>query len=200
MRKAGKIMIAGAATAAATVLAACSPSLEEPTDQSPEEQAEHTPAPVSVTESGAASEENGEGRGGSTGGGAAECAATDITVATGGAEPQVQIPRDCAAPQEVVTHDVEPGSGAEVSPQSTVQVDYTVVGWADGSVADSGTASVNLASPTGEIEGWAEGLEGAQQGATRVFVLPPDLGYSEQGGNPLASDSLVVVAEVTGVS
>lgn len=33
-----------------------------------------------------------------------------------------------------------------------------------------------------------------------MFVLPPDLGYAEQSGNPLASDSLVVVAEVTGVS
>src|SRR5690606_41657376 len=69
-----------------------------------------------------------------------------------------------------------------------------------GSVADSGSASVDLGSPSGDIEGWAEGMEGAQQGATRVFVLPPDLGYAEQSGNPLASDSIVVVAEVTGVS
>ena len=203
MRKAGKIMIAGAATAAATVLAACSPSLEEPTDQSPEEQATHTPAPVSVSESAPSSAAHGAGQDGgghSAVGGAGQCTAEDITVETNGAEPQVQIPRDCAAPQEVLTRDVEPGDGAAVTPQSTVQVDYTVVGWSDGSVADSGSASVDLGSPSGDIEGWAEGMEGAQQGATRVFVLPPDLGYAEQSGNPLASDSIVVVAKVTGVS
>lgn len=195
MRKAGKILIAAAA---ATALAACSPSLQEPSDRS-EEGETHTPAPVSISSSSAS--EGAEGGGGPAGGGgAAMCAAGDVTVDTAAAEPRVQIPRDCAAPAQVLTRDLAPGSGPAATPQSTVEVDYTVFGWSNGSVADSGTASIDLSSPAGEIEGWPQGLEGAQQGGERVIVLPPDLGYSEQSGNPLAGESLVVVAEVTGIA
>ncbi|GAA1191244.1 FKBP-type peptidyl-prolyl cis-trans isomerase [Prauserella alba] len=196
MRKAGKILIAAAA---ATALAACSPSLEEPTDQPAGEQNSHTPAPVSVSESAASDSADG---GGHTGGGdgGATCAADDVTVDTAAGEPQVQIPRDCAAPAQVLTRDLTSGSGAAATPQSTVQLDYTVFGWSDGSVADSGTASIDLSAPAGEIEGWSQGLDGARQGGERLIVLPPDLGYSEQSGNPLAGQNLVVVAEITGIA
>ncbi|MFD2400229.1 FKBP-type peptidyl-prolyl cis-trans isomerase [Prauserella oleivorans] len=51
-----------------------------------------------------------------------------------------------------------------------------------------------------DIEGWAQGLEGIRQGGTRLIVLPPDLGYSAQGGNPLAGESLVIVAEAVRVA
>ncbi|MBB3665813.1 MULTISPECIES: FKBP-type peptidyl-prolyl cis-trans isomerase [Prauserella salsuginis group] len=196
MRKAGKILIAAAA---ATALAACSPSLEEPTDQPAGEQNSHTPAPVSVSESAASDSADGGGHAGG-GNGAATCAADDVTVDTSAAESQVEIPRDCAAPAQVLTRDLESGSGAAATPQSTVQLDYTVFGWSDGSVADSGTASVDLSAQAGEIEGWPQGLEGVRQGGERLIVLPPDLGYSEQSGNPLAGQNLVVVAEITGIA
>lgn len=201
MRKAGKILIAAAA---ATALTACSPSLQEPTDQSESEQNTHTPAPVSVSESaasGSAAADSAAG-GGNTGGGegAATCAADDVAVETAAAEPQVEIPRDCAAPAKVLTRDLASGSGAAATPQSTVQLNYTVFGWSGGSVADSGTASIDLSSPEGEIEGWPQGLAGVRQGGERVVVLPPDLGYSEQSGNPLAGENLVVVAEITGIA
>lgn len=205
MRKAGKILIAAAA---ATALAACSPSLQEPTDQPAGEQNTHTPAPVSVSESAASESAGSEGAGshgaggGHTGGGdgAATCAAADITVDTASAEPRVEIPRDCAAPAQVVTRDLASGSGPAATPQSTVQLDYTVFGWSDGGVAESGTASIDLSAPAGEIDGWPQALDGVRQGGERVVVLPPDLGYSEQSGNPLAGENLVVVAEVTGIS
>ncbi|GAA1225728.1 hypothetical protein GCM10009676_04410 [Prauserella halophila] len=199
MRKAGKILIAAAA---ATALAACSPSLQEPTDQQAGEQNTHTPAPVSVSESPASDSGDGADGGGHAGAGddTTACAADDITVDNAAAEPRVEIPRDCAAPAQVLTRDLEPGSGAAATPQSTVQLDYTVVGWSDGSVADSGTASIDLSASAGEIEGWQQGLEGVRQGGERVVVLPPDLGYAEQSGNPLAGENLVVVAEVTGVA
>ncbi|MFF5988654.1 FKBP-type peptidyl-prolyl cis-trans isomerase [Prauserella flavalba] len=195
MRNAGKIMIVAAV---ATALAACSPSREEPTDLQPGEQPTHTPAPVSVSASASASEQH------TADGHALECTAADITVDTAGEQPRVQVPRDCAAPTTVLSRDLEEGSGAGAEPGDTVEVNLQVVGWSNGQVGQNTFAqeqpvSVQLGEPQ-EIEGLTEGLTGIMQGGSRVFVLPPDLGYAEQSGNPLAGETLVVVAEVVRVT
>ncbi|MFD2798703.1 FKBP-type peptidyl-prolyl cis-trans isomerase [Prauserella oleivorans] len=200
MRNAGKIMIVAAV---ATALAACSPSREEPTDLSPSEQPTHTPAPVSISESAPPWAEHAAGRGINHAEQAAECTADDITVDTSGSQPRVTIPRDCAAPGDIVTKELEQGSGAAAAAGSTVEVNYQVVGWSDGAVAENTFGDqperVTLGEPR-DIEGWAQGLEGIRQGGTRLIVLPPDLGYSAQGGNPLAGESLVIVAEAVRVA
>ncbi|RBM18186.1 peptidylprolyl isomerase [Prauserella sp. PE36] len=194
MRNAGKIMIVAAA---ATALAACSPSLEEPTDLQPGEQPTHTPAPVSVSASASASESHAAGH-------AMECTAADLTVDTAGEQPRVQIPRDCAAPTTVLTRDLAEGSGAGAEPGDTVDVNLQVVAWSNGEVGQNTFAqerpvSVRLGEPQ-DIEGLTEGLTGIMQGGSKVFVLPPDLGYAEQSGNPLAGETLVVVAEAVRVT
>ncbi|MEU3269508.1 FKBP-type peptidyl-prolyl cis-trans isomerase [Saccharomonospora sp. NPDC006951] len=193
MRNAGKIMIVAAF---ATALTACSPSNEEPTDLPPGEQPVHTPAPASVSESAAPSNGQGEQAG--------QCTAEDITVDLSGQDPRVTIPRDCAAPSSVLTEDLEAGSGDAATTGNTVQIDYQVVGWSDGQVAESTfqqgqPLSVQLGQQQ-EIEGLTEGLTDIMDGGVRLIVLPPDLGYSAQSGNALADDTVVIVAEAVSVT
>lgn len=203
MRNAGKIMIAAAA---AVALGACSPSLEDPTDVPLKDQPVHTPASATVsqveegTEPGAA---EGSQTGAEHGGQSGQCTAEDIAVNTSGEQPKVTIPHDCAAPTKVVTSDLEQGQGVAAQPGSTVELNYEIVGWADGEVADSTypnqPTSVVLGQE-GELQGWDQGLAGIKAGGTRLIVLPPDLGYDAQSGNPLADASLVVVVTVDSVA
>ncbi|MBK1788196.1 FKBP-type peptidyl-prolyl cis-trans isomerase [Prauserella cavernicola] len=195
MRNAGKIMIVAAV---ATALAACSPSREEPTDLQPGEQPTHSPAPVSVSESAPANDSQASGQA------AAECTAEDITVDTAGEQPRVEVPTDCAAPAEVVSRDLQEGAGEGAGPGDTVEVNLQVVAWSNGQVGENTFAqgqpvSVQLGEQQ-DIEGLSEGLTGITQGASKLFVLPPDLGYGAQSGNPLAGESLVVVAEAVSVT
>ncbi|MEU6643011.1 FKBP-type peptidyl-prolyl cis-trans isomerase [Saccharomonospora sp. NPDC046836] len=192
MRNAGKIMIVAVV---ATALAACSPSREEPSDLPPGEQPTHTPAPASVSASPSPAHQGEQAR---------ECTAEDVTVNLAGEQPQVEIPRDCAAPATALTRDLAPGSGTAAAAGSTIELNYEVVAWSTGQVADSTfgpgqPVSVELGT-TQEIEGLSEGLTGIRQGGTRLLVLPPDLGYNPQDGNPHAGDSLVVVAEAVQVT
>ncbi|PXY19130.1 FKBP-type peptidyl-prolyl cis-trans isomerase [Prauserella muralis] len=193
MRNAGKIMIVAAV---ATALAACSPSREEPSDAPPGGGPEHTPAPASVS---TVPSESVDHESGTENAQSNACSVDDIGVDIGGEAPRVTIPRDCAAPSEVLFRDVEEGTGAGAEPPITVSVNYQVVAWSDGKVVENTFETeqpreLTLGQPH-EIQGWDEGLADIQQGGTRLIVLPPDQGYGAQSGNPYADDTLVVVAK-----
>ncbi|PRX46031.1 peptidylprolyl isomerase [Prauserella shujinwangii] len=188
MRKAGTIIVVAAAT---LVLAACTPSREQPsdlppgTDPSPSLRLpppQSTPPPQDQV-----------------------CAADDITV-TGeyGQEPQVRIPEDCAAPTELLRRDLEDGLGEGVDLSGTIEVNYALFTWSDGQLKDSSfgeqrTLSVTLGQGD-VIEGFNEALVGMRQQGRRLAVVPPDLGYGEQSGHPLQDETLVFVIDAVRIN
>lgn len=90
---------------------------------------------------------------------------------------------------------LQEGSGATAAPGDTVQVHYT--GWlANGSTFDSsrerGEPATFPLSQGGLIAGWLQGVSGMQEGGRRLLVLPPELGYGEQGSGPIPPNAVLV--------
>ncbi len=90
-------------------------------------------------------------------------------------------------------YDFEVGEGG--SPESradTVVVDYVGYLQRDGSIFDSGEGSTF--GLNGVIDGFAEGILGMNVGGRRRIVIPPDLGYGENGnaGAGIGGDDVIV--------
>ncbi|EHR60867.1 FKBP-type peptidyl-prolyl cis-trans isomerase [Saccharomonospora cyanea] len=200
MRNAGKIITVAAVAAA---LAACSPPNEQPSDlppgadTTPSEQAaqpaQGTQRPTSPT-----SPQGDQGE---------ACTAEDIEVAQAGEGEgyQVTIPQDCAAPTELLTRELQPGTGQPAAEGDQLDVDYSIVSWSDGEVKENsfgelGVLSVQLGEQQPGFEGWNEALQGAQEGTRRLVVVPQDMGFAQDSDHPLAGETLVVVAEVVDIA
>ncbi len=94
--------------------------------------------------------------------------------------------------------DVVVGSGAQPTDADSVEVWYT--GW----LQDGGTkfdSSVDRGTPAvfqigGVVPGFAEGLKGMQQGGQRRLIIPPALGYGEQGNPPTIPANATLIFDV----
>ena len=106
------------------------------------------------------------------------------------------------APTELVVQPLIKGTGAEVTADQTLTVNYT--GWLwDGTQFDS---SWDAGEPvqfalSGVIPGWTQGLAGQTVGSQVLLVIPPALGYgdTEQGSIP-AGSTLVFVVDILDAS
>lgn len=202
MRKASKIVLVAVA---AVALGACSPSKEEPSDLPPG--TDPTPTETSAMQSAPPSSSASEGSSSAPSGEQGqECTAEDIDVSGEfGQQPEVTIPDDCAAPTSLLTEDLEPGTGAEVTPQSDLQADYILLKWSDKQLVEASFGKQPLAienlGSSSLIPGWKQGLVGMKEGGRRLLVIPPDLAYGQMQGNPMQQETLVFVidaVEVTG--
>lgn len=99
-------------------------------------------------------------------------------------------------------YDLQPGNGPSPDANDRVRVHYT--GW----LQDSGEkfdSSYDRGQPATfplnrVIQGWTEGLQSMQVGGKRQLVVPPDLGYGQQGAGPIPSNAtLVFEVELLGV-
>jgi peptidylprolyl isomerase len=86
-------------------------------------------------------------------------------------------------PIQLVTQDLETGTGATVAPGATVTVDYIGVACSTGKIFDSSysrgqPATFSLGSV---IPGWTTGIPGMKVGGTRLLGIPPEQGYGNQG-------------------
>jgi peptidylprolyl isomerase len=96
-------------------------------------------------------------------------------------------------------YDIEPGEGQPAEMGQVVSVQYT--GWlADGTKFDSSIdrgRPLTLALGQGQvIPGWEEGLTGMQIGGKRQLVIPPELGYGEQGSGGVIPPNATLIFDV----
>lgn len=180
------------AVAAAAALSACTPAAQD----------SDLPPGVDVTPSQAAApstEAPADGHGEATGDAhAEECTAKDFKVEGGsGEKPRITVPKDCSAPSELLTLDLEEGSGRAVKAGDDVEVNYHLVGFSDGEQKDSSwdrgqTFTVENVGQAQVIEGWNEGLIGLKEGGRRLLVVPPDKAYGEQGTQGIKPNETLV--------
>ncbi|WP_144796075.1 FKBP-type peptidyl-prolyl cis-trans isomerase [Microbacterium paludicola] len=114
--------------------------------------------------------------------------------------PGIIVP-DKAAPTELEVQTLIKGDGATVSEDDTVLVNYTGVTWADRTVFDSswdrGAATFDMSNL---IPGFTQGLTGQTVGSQVLIVVPPELGYGEQGSGAVpANATLVFVVDILGI-
>jgi peptidylprolyl isomerase len=124
-----------------------------------------------------------------------------------GSRPVVTVP-DAAAPGELFVHDVVEGSGAEAVAGDSVAVQYAGFNWSNGKEFDASWnrgAQPFAVSPLGSapvIQGWNDGLLGAQVGDRRLIVIPPALGYGASGAGGVIgpNETLVFVVDVVSIN
>ena len=101
--------------------------------------------------------------------------------------------------------DIWEGDGAQATPGNTVTVHYAGVAYSTGKEFD---ASWNRGAPFrfplggGQvIAGWDQGVAGMKVGGRRQLVIPPALGYGDQGAGGVIKpgETLVFVVDLLAV-
>ncbi|TMK59141.1 MAG: FKBP-type peptidyl-prolyl cis-trans isomerase [Actinobacteria bacterium] len=119
-------------------------------------------------------------------------------------KPTVKAPSG-APPKQLVTKDLEEGTGAEAKAGDSVSVQYVGVNYKTGKEFD---ASWSRGEPftftlgAGEvIPGWDEGVEGMKVGGRRELIIPPELGYGPAGAPPAIppNETLIFVVDLEAV-
>jgi peptidylprolyl isomerase len=176
------VLACGACSADPTGDAASSSTTPAPIATAPTTPAPTTPAPISPD----------------------QCAQPgDLVDLVNGAVPQAV--RPCSIPTTLMIQDLQVGSGRAAAAGDTVYVDYTGIRSADGVTFDSSYARDRpIDFPLGRggvIEGWDEGLLGAQAGTVRRLDIPAELAYGEAPpvGEIRPGDALTFILEVRAV-
>ncbi|MCH7231492.1 FKBP-type peptidyl-prolyl cis-trans isomerase [Glycomyces sp. L485] len=135
-------------------------------------------------------------------------AGCEVSVSTdSSAKPEVSVP-DCEPPTELFSVDVVEGSGPEAAAGDAVSVQYAGFNWSTGEQFDAswdrGATPFDV-TPLGSapvIQGWNDGLLGAQVGDRRLLVIPPDLGYGAAGAGGVIgpNETLVFVVDVVAIN
>ena len=124
------------------------------------------------------------------------------TVALTDGKPTVTIPAGVEAPTELRAQPVIKGPGAEVTAESTIQVQYRAFNYADGALWQDAWAP-QAGKLSSLIEGWKQGLVGQSAGSRMLLVVPPALGFPDGLPNaepPLeAGQTLVYVIDILDV-
>jgi peptidylprolyl isomerase len=119
-------------------------------------------------------------------------------------KPVLAIPAG-GTPTKLTIKDIVAGTGRRAKPGDTVQVQYVGSSWSTGSEFDTSWGSGQPFSfPLGGgqvIQGWDQGVKGMKVGGRRLLVIPPQLGYGEQGSPPkiAANETLAFVVDLTQV-
>lgn len=114
--------------------------------------------------------------------------------------PGIIVP-DSKAPTDLQVQTLIKGDGPKVREDDSLLVNYTGVTWDERTVFDSswdrGATTFDLGSL---IPGFTQGLTGQTVGSQVLIVVPPDLGYGDQGSGAVpANATLVFVVDILGV-
>lgn len=104
-------------------------------------------------------------------------------------------------PSKLVKKDIKVGSGRTAKTGDKVSMQYVGHNWSNNAEFDT---SWDRGQPfkftIGEgqvIKGWDEGIPGMKVGGRRLLVIPPDLGYGDQGqGSIPANETLIFVVDL----
>lgn len=106
-------------------------------------------------------------------------------------------------PAELQKEDVVKGDGATAKEGDNVSVQYVGVNWSNGAEFDAswnrGEAFTFTLGAGNVIPGWDEGVKGMKEGGRRKLVIPPDMGYGEQGtpdGSIPPNETLIFVVDL----
>jgi peptidylprolyl isomerase len=119
-------------------------------------------------------------------------------------KPEVEVP-DGPPPKELQINDITEGDGTAAAAGDTLTMQYVGVSYSNGTQFDAswdngqpftfqlGTGSV--------IPGWDQGIVGMKVGGRRELIIPPDLGYGEQGSPPdiKPNETLVFIVDLLDV-
>src|SRR3954465_7156623 len=114
-------------------------------------------------------------------------------------KPSVYITPGEAPPNELVTEDLEVGTGDEAVGGKPVEVHYVGVSWQtrkqfDASWDRGDTFQFGLGAGQ-VIKGWDQGVVGMRVGGRRRITIPPNLAYGKQGaGGGIGPEETPVVA------
>jgi peptidylprolyl isomerase len=88
-------------------------------------------------------------------------------------------------PTQLITRDLQVGTGATVQAASTITLDYIGVLCSTGKILDTTYGKQPLTNPVAQfIPGWQQGIVGMKVGGTRLLGIPPALAYGAQGAPP----------------
>ena len=110
---------------------------------------------------------------------------------------------DGDAPVELVSIDIDLGSGEEAKAGDRVDVHYLGVDFESGEEFDSSwSRGQSVDFPLRSlIAGWQEGIPGMKIGGRRQLIVPPALAYGVTGsGHQLSGRTLIFVIDLLGVS
>ncbi|MDW3215936.1 MAG: FKBP-type peptidyl-prolyl cis-trans isomerase [Ilumatobacteraceae bacterium] len=119
-------------------------------------------------------------------------------------KPEVEVPAE--APTDLVVTVLSPGEGPAAEAGDTVLVDYVGVRTEDGTEFDNsydrGQQFPVTLGQGGVIQGWDEGLVGAQAGSQIQLDIPAELAYGDNPpGDPIQpGDALTFVIDVRSVT
>lgn len=99
--------------------------------------------------------------------------------------------------------DVKEGKGADAKKGQNCQVHYTGWLWEDGKKGKKFDSSVDRGEPftfkVGQgqvIKGWDEGVGSMKVGGKRLLLIPPELGYGENGAGDVIPANATLLFEV----
>lgn len=123
---------------------------------------------------------------------AAEQAAAEV--------PEVAVPEG-PPPKQLVVEDLKTGSGATAQTGDRVAMHYAGVLYETGEYFDASWGKEASPFPftlgaQEVIRGWDQGIVGMKVGGVRRLVIPPDLGYGEQGSYPSIPPNATLVFQV----
>lgn len=198
MRIRGATIAAGLVVVATT---ACSPSLQQPSDQPPgagdTEQRVPAPGNASMQQSPSQAGNN------SSQPGSKVCTLADVKVSGApGTEPSIKTTK-CAAPAKVLAKSLGAGSGPAVKKGDSVQVNYVAQGVTSGKKASSWPSgkpkTINVGA--GQVpKGWDDALVGMKAGGRKLVVLPPKQGAADPKASALGITGNEPVALVIGLA
>lgn len=127
-----------------------------------------------------------------------------VGTAQPGQAPPVAIPHS-APPKDLQVRVLIKGSGPQVKSGQTLAVQYTGYLWRTGQSFDSSYAAGHVFSTVigvkQVVQGWDDGLIGQSVGSRVLLVVPPKMGYGDQGlsqSGIRGDDTLVYVVDIIG--
>lgn len=123
-------------------------------------------------------------------------------VSAGRRGPVIAVPSTTKPPKKLVSTVLIRGHGKPILNGQTVVAQYSGVVWSSGKVFDSswkrGFPESFVLGAGQVLAGWEQGLGGKPVGSRVLLIVPPSLGYGQQGDAPDvgAHDTLVFVVDI----